>query len=711
MRQRDSTGVPPCRLLFVAPERLAEAAFQRFLRTLPPVAGCRCGHTGVEAARAATATDGGFHAPAVCASCGAPPLPALGFACVDEAHCVSEWSHNFRPTYMGVGRTLQALGVTTVLALTATATARTAASICACLRLPHDAVQRHAIHRPNLHLACEVVAETGGRRSGRVRELLTAQAREDATGSAIVYVNARWQADEMAQELRSRGWSCEAYHAGRPQLERQRVQGDFMSNRLRVVVATVAFGMGVDKSNVRLVVHAGLPRSIEAWVQETGRAGRDGLPARCVSLVCEDDYRRLHSQCYRDGVGYDQLKRVLSQLLRNARNGYGELAHTQLESRHDMSREVAQTVLALLTEMSPSAWRASGGEGWAAANGQEQAGAPSDGAAVADLAMATDEAAALGAAAGAEQDVEAAPLIEMLPEIKRNVVLTFHREPPDAVASRSPLVAMLLKYAKETNGAFKCPLVQAASELSLSAHAAHAELCTLHAAGVLRAELTDGAYYARLRRVPSPTEVDALSAALLQRMERAECLATTKLAASAVLMWTLAAGGGGVVGGQDDDEGGVHRSPGGSSGSVADGGVGQAAEETDGAVSGLGGVAATARVLRRYFLEDGYDDEEWKLPFQPRAAPFTLRSDVLDFVATHAADVGKAGVALTGRAVARIFHRIPSPSFPKKDWEKNRFWGMHRDVNFDVLRHLADEQLETARRRAMATSQPVRRKR
>jgi hypothetical protein len=155
-------------------------------------------------------------------------------------------------------------------------------------------------------------------------------------------------------------------------------------------------------------------------------------------------------------------------------------------------------------------------------------------------------------------------------------------------------------------------------------------------------------------------------------MQHVEQLQRTKLDASATLLWALATGGGGVGGG-----GG-----GGTAG-------GDAANEAP----------STEALLARYFADGELEEEGWSAPFRRRTLPPSLRGDVLDFVATHATDVGKAGVQLTGRAVARILHRLPSPSFPKHDWEKNKFWGMHRDVDFDLLRRLADEHLETWRRK------------
>jgi hypothetical protein len=318
------------------------------------------------------------------------------------------------------------------------------------------------------------------------------------------------------------------------------------------------------------------------------------------------------------------------------------------------------------------------------------------------------------ATAEAEEARRAAegPLIELLPEVRRIAVLSFHQQgsPAEVVAERSPLVANLLKYAKLTNGSYRCQLIQSAAELSLDAHEAHAELAQLHACGVLRLNLEESAFYVRVREVPNPRQLDTLTAHLMKRIDGVEQLATIKLKAAATVLWTLAKAGQSRTASASDDTGGA-------------GAAGEAAPTTQ-------------ELLTAYFLDDmggGFGEGSggdggtmgggvggvgggslWAtVPFKPKPTPFTLRSDVLDFVATHSEDLGRSGAPLTGRAVARIFHRLPSPSFPTKDWEKNRFWGMHREVDFEVLRRVADEHIETARRRAMATGrqQPSSRKR
>ena len=274
-----------------------------------------------------------------------------------------------------------------------------------------------------------------------------------------------------------------------------------MRDELRVMVATVAFGMGVHKEDVRLVVHMGLPRSIESWLQETGRAGRDALPASCHALVAPADYLRLHSLCHSDGVELEALQRLLDQLLRNCRNGYGEVAHRSLEVKLDMSEACVGTALALLAELPRRMWSrpaeaAEGEEGDAATAATAAATAATAATADADAAATEAEAEVppqdwrrpaarpvAGAAHAAEQEL---PLLEMLPEIRRTAVLSFHQRnaSPEEVSSQSELVAMLLKYGskKPGTGAYHCPLVQASSELGLSAHDAHAQLQQLQAA-------------------------------------------------------------------------------------------------------------------------------------------------------------------------------------------------------------------------------------
>ena len=204
---------------------------------------------------------------------------------VDEAHCVSQWGHDFRPDYLRLGEVVRALGRPPVLAVTATATKRVRDDIARQLELgPELTSIVRGFDRPNLHLAVEDVA--GGKKE-KLRRLL-ALAR--APGPGIVYCATRKNAEQVALELgRARPGKVGVYHAGLEAGARARVQDAFFAGALDVIVATNAFGLGIDKQDVRWVLHHDLPGSLEAYYQEAGRAGRDGAPARCALLFTWQD--------------------------------------------------------------------------------------------------------------------------------------------------------------------------------------------------------------------------------------------------------------------------------------------------------------------------------------------------------------------------------------------------------------------------------------
>jgi ATP-dependent DNA helicase RecQ len=208
--------------------------------------------------------------------------PAL--IAIDEAHCISQWGHDFRPDYRTLGEYLPSLRPAPVIALTATATPTVQRDIATQIRLQDPALFIHGFRRHNL--ALEVVELSKPRRSQFAVDLL----KSPANRPAIVYAPSRKAAEELASQL---GGSAAAYHAGLDPATRERVQRHFLSGNLEVVVATIAFGMGIDKPNVRTVIHTALPASVEAYYQEIGRAGRDGLPSRTILLHSFAD-RKMH---------------------------------------------------------------------------------------------------------------------------------------------------------------------------------------------------------------------------------------------------------------------------------------------------------------------------------------------------------------------------------------------------------------------------------
>ena len=260
----DALEAGELKLLYVAPERLAGGASDGFLDRLE-----RAG---------------------------------VAFFAVDEAHCISQWGHAFRPEYRLLGGLRERFPRASVHAFTATATPRVRRDIVEQLRLREAAVLVGSFDRPNL--VYRVFP-----RSDLAARLRTVLARHAGEGG-IVYCNSRKQVESLAAKISGWGYRAVAYHAGFDSETRSARQEAFTREEVDVVVATVAFGMGIDRSNVRFVVHAGAPRSIEHYQQETGRAGRDGLPAECVLFYSPADFA-LWRRLLESGGEWDEHARRL----------------------------------------------------------------------------------------------------------------------------------------------------------------------------------------------------------------------------------------------------------------------------------------------------------------------------------------------------------------------------------------------------------------
>ncbi len=219
---------------------------------------------------------------------------------VDEAHCLSEWGHDFRPDYLRLRGVIERLGRPTVMACTATATEQVAGEIEQRLGLRDPLVLRAGFDRPNLSF--DVIALDGAGARARKHALLAIALRDQRSRPAIVYCGTRREVEEVTERLSAEGLAAVGYHAGMRADERAAAQHRFMEGDAEIVVATNAFGMGVDKADVRAVVHWSIPTSVEAYYQEAGRGGRDGAPARAILLACRADLGRLITFIKQDAV-------------------------------------------------------------------------------------------------------------------------------------------------------------------------------------------------------------------------------------------------------------------------------------------------------------------------------------------------------------------------------------------------------------------------
>jgi ATP-dependent DNA helicase RecQ len=258
---------------------------------------------------------------------------------VDEAHCISEWGHNFRPDYLKLAARAHELGAERVLALTATATPAVVADIRAGFGIEERDSVVTGFYRPNLTLLTTPV-----RRSARDQILLD-RLRERAPVSTIVYVTLQRTAERVAAFLAAAGQPARAYHAGMNADDRASVQNWWTEADANIVVATIAFGMGIDKADVRYVYHLNLPKGLESYSQEVGRAGRDGEPSICELFACRNDVPTLENFAYGDTPTREAIDGLLAEVLAHDTDEQFAISEYDLSSRHDVRPLVLKTIL------------------------------------------------------------------------------------------------------------------------------------------------------------------------------------------------------------------------------------------------------------------------------------------------------------------------------------------------------------------------------
>ncbi|TKY59867.1 ATP-dependent DNA helicase Q 5 [Spatholobus suberectus] len=392
-------------------------------------------------------------------------LPAISLVVIDEAHCISEWSHNFRPSFMRLRASLlhKTLNVGSVLAMTATATTTTLDAIMSALDIPSTNLIQKAQLRDNFHLSVSLVRN----RTKDLLVLIKSPPFADVQ-SIIIYCKFQYETDQISRYLNDNNILSKSYHSGITAKERSYVQELFNSNKIRVVVATVAFGMGLDKRDVGAVIHYSLPESLEEYVQEIGRAGRDGRLSYCHLFYDDETYFKLRSLMHSEGADEYAVNKFLREVFPADKNSCGKICSLIRESasrRFDMKEEV---MLTLLTRLE------------------------------------------LG-------DVQ---YLQLLPQINATCTLAFHETPPPLLAQKVSAIAVILKRSENKHGQYIFDIPTVANDMGLTAVELTNQLFDLKLMGEITYEMKDLAYCYRIIEVP--TDLLSLSADITRWLSEVE---------------------------------------------------------------------------------------------------------------------------------------------------------------------------------------------
>ncbi|KJE96142.1 hypothetical protein CAOG_06507 [Capsaspora owczarzaki ATCC 30864] len=629
-------------------------------------------------------------------------FPPIAFACVDEAHCVSQWSHNFRPAYLRLSSVLRnRLGVPAILALTATATTKCIQSIREHLGIsPEGLVHGSPVPR---NLALGVTQE---RDRDRALVLLLKE-REPFChyDSVIVYCTRQVDTDRVALSLRVQGVDAASYHAGMPPRSRAAVQRKFMSGQLRVIVATIAFGMGLDKSDVRGVVHYNMPGSFENYVQEIGRAGRDGLPASCHAFVTRDDYLHLRRHAYADTSEFITIKKLLAMVfgtLGAATTASQDNAESEGQPKHPRIRAVCtekvEQELDIRAEVVETILLQIAGKG----------------------------------------------LIELLPQFQATAVLHLQRAPatycgPSASLLRRAILDAAAASAKQTSdvatgGRFTVDLPAIATTTGLSVGVVRRELSDLPQTRGDRVDFTDWSFLIVVRSLPSRLEFDGLIDAIMAHMTAMETLQLRKVQSIFRMLTDLTNTTAGTVRDlypvaarllqshtQNEQ---AYRDFLQTQQSLLHSHAPSAVLEVDQVEAELPAAPSipnlSARIreqIDQYFAADadenqaqsskaGQGDDTSEIPSEDDVETRASSDDLEPPLGGDAIQDARHNIRLlisnhslrSARLIAKVLQGIQTPCLPAKDWYAHPLWAKHLAAPFWQLRQLALEELISAAR-------------
>ncbi|KAL5035021.1 hypothetical protein BDV3_004500 [Batrachochytrium dendrobatidis] len=606
-------------IIFVAPERLQSASFVELIQT--------------------------------------GKIMPIQIAYIDEAHCLSEWSHNFRPSYLHLHNILKkTLGVECFVALSATATLPTRRSICGMLNIDQEngCIVSPSIIRNNLNVSVTPVSADDSRDATLVDMLRTLPYRN--LESIIVYTMFQAQADRVAQYLRVRDFDADAYHAGKTPEQREYVQSRFQHGRLRIIVATVAFGLGINKQNVRSVIHYSMPRSIEDYMQEIGRSGRNGEPAYCNLFLVQEDYVKHRSFVFSDGVdeaGIWRLLKVLFPPVKSGKPGAGcrdnragsanvkandsirlILPIQNLESQLDIRESVISTMLSYI-ELSD-----------------------------------TDN-----------------PPIKVFPTLSSTYTLFCSKAKLETLAESSDVIRWARVHGSTIKYGLEFDTLKVAESAGVEPSTVATELWKYQASKELKFNSGDKAFNILVNRAWTDANekqafLDGLCDSLFKKMSAIESASAWKLD---YLYETLYA---------------AIRDPLDMDTSLPSNSITNESESAANTLAESLPIAQQTLMnsIMLYFQlpeigKDQLEGDKWgfrdpELIEKQKLAKINVEISIKSFVKAHLSEV------TSGRAVARIFHGLSSPKYPAKIWLSNKHWNSHPYYNFKDLARLASKAMQ-----------------